>query len=74
MAVCVVGSFTTLFSKMERLYGVFVWVYTLDSLLLNKKENVGDKRQEPLVLFWHWCRAVSTFINHLNAVICTKTA
>ena len=32
MAVCVVGIFTTFFSKVKILYRGFVWVYTLDSV------------------------------------------
>ena len=39
MAVCVVGSFKTLFSKVKRFYGGFVWVYTLDSLWETKGRN-----------------------------------
>ena len=50
MAVCVVGSFTTLFSKVKILYRGFLWVYTLDSVILDKKENVEYQRQELLVL------------------------
>ena len=39
MAVCVVGSFKTLFFKSEDFYGGVVWVYTLDSLWETKGKN-----------------------------------